>query len=252
MKHQEVFETVVYPLAPVLSPDSIREVDHDPRDFHPDPPDGAAYALPEPKIDTKAYWTALDTDLTEHLVGARKMTVFKNEALKLYSRPGESREDFAARAMSSAEAAVDEAIAKLKDKHAARLERAQAALAKAENRVADLEATAGSKQTEELLSGAGDIIGVLFGGKGRSNPLGQAARRRSAASQARARAETAKANLSEEQAELETLRADLEDEVADLEDEFHARAEAIDEVEIPLEKTDVRVAELKLVWVPTG
>ena len=252
VSHQEAFEAVVFPLAPVLVPDSIKEVDHDARDFRPDAPQGAAYVLPEPKIDTKSYWSALGTDLTNHLVGARRMTVFKNAALKLYSRPGESREDFAARATTSAEAALDDAIAKLRDKHAARLERAHAALAKAENRVADLETTAGSKQTEELLSGAGDIIGVLFGGKTRSNPLGQAARRRSAASQARARAENAKATLTEDQVELETLKADLEDEVADLEDEFAAKSEAIEEVEIPLEKSDVRVVELKLVWIPTG
>jgi hypothetical protein len=48
------------------------------------------------------------------------------------------------------------------------------------------------------------------------------------------------------------LKADLEDEVADLEDDFAAKAESIEEVEIPLEKTDVRVVELKLVWIPTG
>jgi hypothetical protein len=252
VSHQEAFEAVVFPIAPVLTPDSIKEVDHDPRDFRPDPPVSATYVLPEPKIDTKSYWKALDTDLTNHLVGARRMTVFKNDALRLYSRPGESRDDFAARTTAAAETALDEAIAKLRDKHAARLERAQTALAKAENRVAELEATAGSKQTEELLSGAGDIIGVLFGGKSRSNPLGQAARRRSAASQARARAENAKATLTEEQVELETLRADLEDEVADLEDDFAAKAESVEAVAIPLEKTDVRVIELKLVWIPTG
>lgn len=252
VNHQEAFEAVVFPVGPVLGSDSVKEVDHDPRDFRPDPPEGAAYVLPEPKIDTKSFWTGVDTDLTNHLVGARKMTVFKNDALKLYSRPGESRDDFAARAMAAGESAVDDSIAKLREKHAVRLERAQAALAKAENRVADLEATAGSKQTDELVSGAGDIIGVLFGGRSRSNPLGQAARRRSAASQARARAENAKDTLTEEQAELEGLKADLEDEVADLEDEFAAKVDAIEEVEISLEKTDVRVAELKLVWIPTA
>ena len=252
VSHQEVFEAVVFPIAPVLASDSIKEVDHDPRDFRPDPPASATYVLPEPKIDTKSYWSALDTDLTNYLVGARKLTVFKNDSLKLYSRPGESRDDFAARATAAAETALDEAIAKLREKHAARLDRAQTALAKAENRVADLEATAGSKQTEELLSGAGDIIGVLFGGRSRSNPLGQAARRRSAASQARARAENAKATLTEEQVELETLKADLEDEVADLEDDLAAKSESIEGVEIPLEKTDVRIVELKLVWIPTG
>jgi hypothetical protein len=179
------------------------------------------------------------------------VTVYKSEGLKLFSRPGETREDFEARVAAAAGQAVDDAIAKLRDKHSARLERAQAALAKAENRVADLEASAGSRQTEELLSGAGDLIGMLLGKGKRSNPLGQAARRRSASSEARARAENAKSALADEQADLEELKADLEDEVADIEDEFAAKTE-IEEVEIPLEKTDVRVAELKLVWIPTG
>jgi hypothetical protein len=251
VNHQEVFEAVVFPLGPVLTPESIREVDHDVRDFKTDTPASATYALPDVKLDTKTYWANLGKDLSNHLVGARKVTVFKNEALKLFSRPGETREDFEARVSAAAEQAVDDAIAKLRDKHATRLDRAQAALAKAENRVSDLEATAGSKQTEELMSGAGDLLGMLFGKGKRSIPIGQAARRRSASSEAKVRAENARVALADEQADLEQLKADLEDAVADLEDEFEAKME-IEEIEIPLEKTDVRVAELKLVWIPTG
>ncbi len=252
VSHQEVFEAIIYPLAAVLDPASIREVDHDARDLRSENPAGAAFALPGVDISTKAFWTGLESDLKSHLVAARKVTVFKNAALKTYSRPGETREDFVARVTGIAEQAVDEAIAALRDKYRARLERAQTSLSKAENRVADLEATAGSKQTEELVSGAGDIIGVLFGGRKRSNPLGQAARRRSASSQARARAENARAALDEDRAELDELGADLEEEVADLEDQFGAKVESLEEVEIPLEKTDIRVAELKLVWIPTS
>jgi hypothetical protein len=251
VSHQEVFEAVMFPLAPAITPDSVREVDHDPRDFRADPPTGATYTLPGFPIDTKSFWSGINSSLTTHLVGSRRVTIFKNAPLKLYSRPGESREDFLARATTAAEQARDQAIAKLKDKYRTRLERAQTALSKAENRVADLQATAGSKQTEELLSGAGDLIGVLFGGK-KSNPLGGAARRRSASSQAKARAENARIALEDEKAELMDLEADLQDEVADLEDEFTAKADSIEEVEIPLEKTDVEVAEMKLVWVPIG
>jgi hypothetical protein len=251
VNHQEVFEAVVFPLGQLLAPESIKEVDHDPRDFRAEAPSGATYALADAPLDTKTYWSNLGKDLTDHLVGAKKLTVYRNTPLKLYSRPGESREDFEARVSEAAERALDDAIAKLRDKHKARLDRAQAALAKAENRVADLDTTAGSKQTEELLSGAGDLLGMLLGKGRRSNPLGQAARRRSASSQAKARAENARAALAEEQAELEELKADLEEEVADLEDEFAAKRD-IEELEIPLEKTDVRVAELKLVWIPTG
>jgi hypothetical protein len=251
VNHQEVFEAVVFPLGPVLTPESIKEVDHDARDFRPETPASATFALPDVKLDTKTYWANLGKDLTNYLVGARKVTVYKNEALKLFSRPGETREEFEARVAEAAEQAMDDAIAKLRDKHATRLERAHAALAKAENRVADLETTAGSKQTEELVSGAGDLLGMLLGKGKRSLPIGQAARRRSASSEAKARAENARVALADEQADLEQLKADLEDAVADLEDEFAAKLE-VDEIEIPLEKTDVRVAELKLVWIPTS
>ncbi len=252
VSHQEVFEAVIFPLEPILTPESVSEVDHDPRDFRTDPPPGASYAIPDVRVDTKAFWSGLEADLKTYLVGARKTTIFKNEALKLYSRPGESEESFIARASEAAEEAKDEAIAKLTEKYRARLERARTALSKAENRVADLDASAGSKQTEELLSGAGEIIGVLLGGRKRSNPLGGAARRRSASSQAKARAESARAALDEDKAELAELEADLENEVADIDDEFDAMADTIEELEIPLEKTDIRVAELKLVWIPTG
>jgi hypothetical protein len=203
-------------------------------------------------IASKAFWKGLETDLKSHLVGARTQDIYRNAELGLYSRPGESSDQFLARATEVAEQEVDDAIAGLREKHRARLERAQTALAKAENRVADLEEAAGSKQTEELLSGAGDIIGVLFGGRRRTNPLGQAARRRTASSQARSRADDARAALDDDRAELEELRADLEEEIADLEEEFRAKADSIEAIEIPLEKTDVRVAELKLVWIPIG
>ncbi|MGH8916224.1 MAG: hypothetical protein ACRDZM_17135, partial [Acidimicrobiia bacterium] len=144
------------------------------------------------------------------------------------------------------------ALVEMKDRYQTRLDRARAALSKAENRVADLEADAGSKQQDELLSGAGDLIGALLGGRKRSNPLGQAARRRAASQKARNRVEVAAEAVAEDRVELEELEQELAEEIAALTDAQAARAEQIEEVEIPLEKTDIRVAELKLVWVPTG
>lgn len=47
------------------------------------------------------------------------------------------------------------------------------------------------------------------------------------------------------------INDEIEAFVSSLQDEFAAKIE-IEEIEIPLEKTDIRVAELKLVWIPTG
>jgi len=250
VNHQEVFEAIVFPLGPVLSADSVREVDHDVRDFRPEAPDGASFETPQASIETKKFWTGLDADLKNHLVGTRKVTVFKNPELKLYSRPGETREDFIARAAEAAEQTADEALVKMKERYQARIDRARATLAKAENRVAELESAASSKQQEELLSGAGDLLGALLGGRKRSNPLGQAAKRRSATQTARDRAENAGESLDDERAEVVALEQELAEEIATLTEEQREKASHIEELEIPLEKTDIRVAELKLVWIP--
>jgi hypothetical protein len=250
LRHQEIYEAVIFPVTGTVSADSIMDVDYDARDFREKAPAGATYLLPEVRIDTKGFWTELESDLEAHLVAARRLTIFRNAELNLYSRPGETRDAFAGRCAEAAEAAADVALAKLRDRHDDRLVRARAALAKADNRVAELEATASSKQHEELLSGAGDLIGALFGGRKRSNPLGQAAKRRAASQKARSRAETAAESASDERAELADLEEDLAGEIAPLTDEYKTKAESIEEVEIPLDKTDVSVSELRLVWVP--
>jgi hypothetical protein len=252
VNHSEVYETVIHPLGMTLAPESVREVDHDPRDFVDAPPERASYVLTEAQIDSNGYWSSLETGLKDHLVARRALVVFKCPELKLYSRPGEGREEFSARAVEAAQEAADQELAKLKDRFETRLGRARTALAKAENRVRDLEADVSSKQQEELLSGAGDLLGALLGGRRRSNPLGGAARRRAASQRARTRADAAYQSVDEEQAELIELEDELAEEIASITDEMQAKAARVEEVEIPLEKTDIRVADLRLLWVPTA
>jgi hypothetical protein len=250
VNHSEVYEAVIHPLGVTLDPDSVHEVDHDPRDFVDAPPDHASYLLTEAEIDSKGYWSSLETSLKDHLAARRALVVYRCPELKLYSRPGESREEFSSRAVEAAQMAADRELAKLRDRFETRLERARAALAKAENRVRDLEADVASKQQEELLSGAGDLLGALLGGRRRSNPLGDAARRRAASQRARSRAEAASQSVDVEQTELVELEDELAEEIASVTDELQARAGRVEEVEIPLEKTDIRVTDLRLLWVP--
>ncbi len=93
----------------------------------------------------------------------QKATVFKNAPLRLYSRVGETQDEFIARTGEAAEGAGDEAMAKLKDTYAAKIDRVRDSISKAENRVADLQAEASSRQSDELLSGAGDLLGAFLG-----------------------------------------------------------------------------------------
>lgn len=251
--HQEAYEAVVFPLAAALGQGSVVAVDHDPRDFRDSPAQTATgFVLPDAKIQNKTYWKSVASQLKDHLVANRKIEVSKNADLKLYSRVGETEEEFLARCREAAESAADQALAKLETRYRTRIDRVRSTISKSENRVRDLEADADAKGQEELLSGAGDLLGALLGGRARSNPLGQAAKRRSATAKARTRADTAADRLAADRVELETLEADLADEISRVTDEHEAKAESIERVEIPLEKTDINVVDLKLVWIPVA
>lgn len=58
--------------------------------------------------------------------------------------------------------------------------------------------------------------------------------------------------LEAEQRELIELEAELAEAIDVLADEWDAKADAIEAVEIGLERDDIQVTELRLVWVPSG
>ena len=64
--------------------------------------------------------------------------------------------------------------------------------------------------------------------------------------------EGAHGKLSAKQVELQDLEDELSNEMASIVDDHVAMAGSIETVDIGLEKTDVRVADLKLVWVTVG
>jgi hypothetical protein len=203
-------------------------------------------------LASKTFWKGIESGLRSHLVASRPLQVWRSPGLGLYSRPGESAPDFERRCFEVVEAGRDAAIEGVAKRFSTRMERARAAVARAEARVRDLELDATSKQQEELLSGAGDLLGAIFGGRKNSTAISQAARRRAASQKAKGRAEAASAQVDAEMQELADLESELaaaiEDAVADLEE----AASDVEVVDIPLEKTDITIADLRVVWIPVA
>lgn len=252
LNHQETYEAVVFPLDGVLQPGEVLTVDHDQRDFRPTPPDGVKYVLPDIKIDTKTFWSGVESDLKNHLVANRPVVVFHNAALKIYSRVDETDSQFSSRCRAAAEDAADAEVAKLKDKYETRIDRVKDQLATLETRAIDAQSDVSAKKSDEMMAGAGDILGALLGGRSGSNPLGKAANRRGATQKAEARAEAASQKVTAKELDLKELEDELVDEIVEITNRWTDAAEEYETVEIPLEKTDVRVAEMKLVWIPVG
>lgn len=255
LRHEAEWEAIVSPLGADVDGDDFRPVDYDDRDLRSSPPEGAVYALPDAKIHTKTFFTTAQRVLKDQLYRNEALTLFRNAELKLYSRVGETRDEFAERCARAADDKADEEANELRASMAKKEDRIRAAIAKAEDRLRELENDSKDRKRNELLSGAIDVIGGLFGGKKSTRSILGGVKRASSSrrmsANASERVETAKNRLAEEVDELEALADTLTDALHDSQDAWDEAAAAIDEYEVGLEKTDISVEDLVLVWVPT-
>jgi Helicase HerA, central domain len=250
------YEAVLFPLPERPDPSAAASVDYDDRDLRADAPPGVVYGLPLAAVKEKRFWTDLERSWTDHVARNRIVEILVNRPFKLYSRVGETKEEFAARCQAAADDKVDAAAAKLRDKYETKVQRLQQQLLTAQGRVDVLATEAQGRQTEELLSAAGSILGGFLGGRRRTSgilgSLGSSAGRRTRSSTTATRLQTAQGKVADLQAQAQDLEADLAADLTEIQAEWSGRAAEVESVSVPLEKSDVRLVDLRLVWVPVG
>ncbi len=250
--HAEDWEAVFFPAPERFDPARALTVDHDDRDFRTEPPAGAVYVLPDAPIDQRGYFKEAASDLREHLTRSRSVTVFRNGTLKLYSRVGESREEFAARCHEAARAGADRETAKIRDRLEAKSERLRDALATARRQLQEAETNVRTRGQEEMAAGAGSVLRMILTGRPSTRSIGGMASRRGTKARAEQRARSAHARVGDKAADLQELERDLLEEVQEIDARWQQRGEDIDELEIGLESSDVDVDRLAVLWIPRG
>jgi hypothetical protein len=251
---QQEYEALYGPLDGGLDLDSEHAVDYDDRDFRADAPAAGQYVLPSAPIAHSSFFRDAERDITRRLVDRRTLDVFRNRTLRLTSRPGETQEQFLARCDQAAQQAADAEAAAIKAKLEAKQTKLQAALEIAQRRVSELDTQARARQANELIAGAGAVLGALFGGRrsARSitNAIGTVASKRGMSAAASQRRDTAEAKAQQSEDALHEIEQEILDEVQRIDAEWKAKGEAIETVSIRPEAADVRVEKLTLVWVP--
>ena len=252
------WEALYGPLDAGLDLDHETTVDYDDRDLRSEPPNGAAYVLPSVPLDEASFFRDAAREIQRRLADTQTLELLRNAELKLYSRPGETEEQFAARADEAAKARADAETAKIRDRLEAKRDRLERALETARQRVEQASVDQTSRRSTELLSGLGSALGVLLGGKADTRTiaragraLGGAASRRGMSTRSSERKESAEEKAELAEADLAELEQEILDEVAEIDEKWAAKAEAVETVPIRLEAGDVRVVETTLVWVPT-
>ena len=245
--HADEFEGI-FPLDGGLDLSRGVEVDYDARDFRPDAPAGAVYALPGVPLAKTAFFRQAGRDVQARAVASSALTLLRNPELKLYSRPGESEEQFLTRCDEAAQREADAAAAKLRDRLEAKADKLRRAIDEAHARVEELEAQERRDANRDLIAGAGAVLGALFGGRGRNKDIARAAER--AIGEGDARTFQAQARAARNESELAELEAEILDRARAIDAEWDAKAGQVEHVEVGLEAADVKIVETALVWVP--
>jgi hypothetical protein len=256
--HDEEYEAVVFPLTEPVDVTRSIAVDYDDRDLRPDAPNPCVYRLPNVSVKDKTLWTRIERDLIDHLVRSRTVDLQANRDLKMYGRPGETADDFTARCLTAANDAADRETAALRGKYADKVARLQTQIQAAEGRAEVLDTERKGRRSEEMLSTAGSILGGLLGGRRSRGGLlgsilgkaGSAAGRRTRTAAAGDRLDAAESKLEGLHRQLEDLEAELTQEVTDIDAKWMATAKNTTTQPVTLERTDVKVTQLALVWIP--
>ena len=249
LTHSEEWEAIFTPLTRSFDVDRRYDVDYDERDFRGEPPEQATYLLPEAKLDTKTYFTSVASGIKEHLYRNQTITIYANRKLKLYSRVGETREKFDERCDQAGQKLADVEAAKLRDKYEARIDRVRDRLDTAERRVAELEVDLQGQKQKTMVEGASAVINILLGRRSTRSVTGTAASRRAARSKEQ-RLSSAQDKAQDKADELRELDTDLILELEEINDKWEDVATEVEDVEVGLEKTDIKVDEVALVWIP--
>ena len=254
LRHTEEWEAVFYPLTNRLTGADAIAIDYDDRDLLPAPPDGAQFVLPEADIQKPALFKNLAASLTDHLFRNQALTIYSNPKLKLYSRPDETRVAFEQRCEAAAQTQADAEADRLREQYARKIARASELVEKAQDQFEQLKQDHSARKTDEMLSGVGSLLTVFLGGRKTARSIAtdlrRASSKRTQTSKVSSRLELAEDKVADQLAQLESLEEELGDALLQLDEKWEDIAVEIEEVQVNLKKSDIRIASMALVWVP--
>lgn len=214
------------------------------------PAEGFSYGDPSELIKPSNY-KAWSKDFVTYLVGKESLKLACNKVSGEVSRPGESERDFRIRVQQSNTELRDQALAKLREKYASRINDLSDRIRLAQQKVAVEQAEARQHELNSALSIGATVLGALMSRR----PMGATNIGRATSA---ARSVSRAAKQKEDVGRAEENLAVLESRLHELNLQFQGEAQAIADrfgtselstIAIAAKKTNINVRFLGLAWV---
>jgi len=206
-------------------------------------PDAEFADLPAELAQERNY-RGWDDDLKDQLYRTEKYSLWKCDALDRSSESGESEADFRIRMTQIARERRDDKKEVVRKKFDKRIDNAKAAVRKAEAYVSEQK----SQFWMKIVVMISKLIAMFAGGKSRSR--GVSASSASAAMRERGQQSRAEQRLEDKRIALEELEEALQQAMTEIEIDFEPSNLELERIEVPLRKSDTTVDPIRLVWLP--
>ena len=224
----------------------------DTRDLSSRPEENALFGPVPAQLNTAAEVKAAGKDWSDYLYREEALNLRYVSALDLYSEPGESERDFAARAQQVARERRDAEVEKMRLKYEAKLERLESRLSKQQAGLAGDRAQYEARKREELLSAGESVVGMLglFGRRRTSSVISKAATKRRLTTKAASDIQQSEGEIKRQQQELDTMRQEMQSEAEAIGRRWTSVADKIEVYPIRPSRGSVVVELVSLAWAP--
>ncbi|QKF67436.1 YjgR domain-containing protein [Arcobacter venerupis] len=193
----------------------------------------------------------IQKDFTDYVYRNSKLTLFKNEALKIISKQNESLTDFKIRIQDRLNEKIDEQVENLQIKFKKTNDSIEDKLDNLFDKKEKEELQASSTTTDTIIAIGTSLLGAFFGKSTTSSTLGKVASSARGATRVlkeRNDVKYVENEIQQLQIEKEELQKILEDEIEKINEENKISNFQIEEIFIKPKRTDIFNVKLELLW----
>lgn len=213
------------------------------------PPDARQNPDLPPGLADPKKLAAWQKDLLTYLYRTADFTLHQNQPLKLFSRPGQSYEEFRALCQRTATAKRDEELTKIRDRYDKKIDALEAKLAAEERSLDKNEADLEARESESRWTTAENLLGLAFG-RGPTRMFSTSEQKKRLAQKAKHEVHESRETIETLTQRIAALKAEAQPLFQAAADKWAAAAQDIHELRITPKKSDILLELFGVGWLP--
>jgi hypothetical protein len=229
--------------------DEAEECELKPDDLSDAPEEDALFDDLPKGLERPSRYKTLSRSFADHLYRTRRVSVFYNPVLKMYSKMDESERDFRIRCQEVAREKRDAQIDALSEKFEKKRRRIERKIEKQQMKMEESEDKYNALKRETYLTAGESALSFLLGRRS-TRIASTLSRRHRMASQAKADIEEAKEEIARLKEDLKRVDEEAKEAAREIGDKWARAVSEIRKVEIRPRKSDIEVVYFALAWAP--